>query len=597
MSNEVNQAFLRAYVKNRADRALHRQTSQHSASSEGSETIRDLPNRGDTLRIDQVSRQQPRSQEEQTNSQNRSVPAPFLPHSSEKHGLDKHSPGKHVPVKERAPQMTPMPQASHPTEDGTGVWSPIGVERAMKGSNRGGSVPAVVVNAPRTVSSANAARVGSRTVPVAPTTTAQQPVQPPAQQPSQPLNQQTKQVPAPKVASLPTAAPTTQRMRIDAGHGTQKRPHVPSVSPAKQPSADSPNRNSNAKPMQVAPSVVLNDQLENLGDRALERMVIPDAPIMAGFGLESPQVPSPTLEVRTKETFTAASATTTKAPSQRIEAGGRENTGLDTITKVVPPARPMPQGGDLHTSHARVPEPKLGPALKDRTPLAPANLPLPVAFSPSWEVDRFVWPEVLKQIEQSDVAAFHAISKHLRLANQDGLKVMAVTSGERGVGRSTVAMHLARCAAASGLKVALVDADGFHPSLIDQLKLDLEHGWQECLFENVPLEEVAVKSLEDNMTFFPLTSVIPTQQLHVNLHRMAKVVKRISLAFDMVFLDSNRLNLEQRDLIGISQERTIDAAIVVTDSELSIKEKVDTAVSILHGMGIASVGLVQNFHS
>jgi hypothetical protein len=111
------------------------------------------------------------------------------------------------------------------------------------------------------------------------------------------------------------------------------------------------------------------------------------------------------------------------------------------------------------------------------------------------------------------------------------------------------------------------------------------------------LEEVAVKSLEDNMTLFPLTSVIPTQQLHVNLHRMAKVVRRISLAFDMVFLDSNRLNLEQRDLIGVSQERVIDAAIVVTDSELSIKEKVDTAVSILHGMGIASVGLVQNFHS
>lgn len=579
MSNEVNQAFLRAYVKNRADRALHQKNSQRSASSEGSEIIRDLPNRGDTLRIDQVSRQQPRSQEEQTDSPTRSVPPPFL----------SYSPDKHVPVKERVPQIAPLPQASQPTEDGGGVWSPIGVERAMKGSNRGGSVPAVVVNAPRTVSSANATRVGSRTVPVPPSTI--------AQQPSQSTSQQTKQVQAPKVASLPTAAPATQRMRIDAGHGTQKPPHNPSASQARQPSANSPNRNSNANPVQVAPSVVLNDQLKDLGDRALERMEIPDAPILAGFGLESPQVLSPTLEVRSKDTFSAASATISTASSQRIETSGRDTILRETTAKAAPPARPMPQGGALHTSHARVPEPKLGPALKDRTPQAPANLPLPVAFSPSWEVDRFVWPEVLQKIEQSDVAAFHAISKHLRLANQDGLKVMAVTSGERGVGRSTVAMHLARCAAASGLKVALVDADGFHPSLIDQLKLDLEHGWQECLFENVPLEEVAVKSLEDNMTLFPLTSVIPTQQLHVNLHRMAKVVRRISLAFDMVFLDSNRLNLEQRDLIGVSQERVIDAAIVVTDSELSIKEKVDTAVSILHGMGIASVGLVQNFHS
>ncbi|XZE19948.1 P-loop NTPase [Pirellulaceae bacterium SH449] len=553
MSNEVNQAFLRAYVKNRADRALHRQNTQHPAPTEGAETIRDLPNRGDTLRIDQVARQQPRSQEEETSSPTRSVQVPFLPHG---------------PVKERAPQLAPTRPASKPVEagssveDGSGVWSPIGVERAMKGSNRGSSVPAVVVNAPRSLPSANATRVGSRTVPASST--------PDTQQPTQPL----RQVQASKVASLPTAATSTQRMRIDDGHGTQKRPHIPSVSTAKQASADSLNRTGNSNPMQVAPSVVLNDQLGNLGDRALERMMIPDAPIMAGAGLESTRVLSPSLNVSTKESAPKGSTLPTKRSSPT-----------------------MPQNGDLHTSHARVPEPKLGPTVKDKTPLAPSSLPLPVAFSPSWEVDSFLWPEVLRQIEKSDVAAFHAISKHLRLANQDGLKVMAVTSGERGVGRSTVAMHLARCAAASGLNVALVDADGFHPSLIDQLKLDLDHGWQECLFENVPLEEVAVKSLEDNMTFFPLTSVIPTQQLHVNLHRMAKVVKRISMAFDMVFLDSNRLNLEQRDLIGVSQERIIDAAIIVTDSELSIKEKIDTAVSILHGMGIASVGLVQNFHS
>jgi Mrp family chromosome partitioning ATPase len=61
-------------------------------------------------------------------------------------------------------------------------------------------------------------------------------------------------------------------------------------------------------------------------------------------------------------------------------------------------------------------------------------------------------------------------------------------------------------------------------------------------------------------------------------------------------LDSNRLNLEQRELVGVSQETIVDAAIVVVDTELSIKEKVDTAVSILQGMGITSVGIVENFN-
>lgn len=243
--------------------------------------------------------------------------------------------------------------------------------------------------------------------------------------------------------------------------------------------------------------------------------------------------------------------------------------------------------------------PAANPPRMDRkeTTKATTEVPLPVAFRPSWEVDKFFWPEVLLQLEKSNRSAFEQIGQHLRLANQDGLRVMAITSGERGVGRSTVAMHLARCAAAAGLQVGLLDADTCYPSLIDQLRLDMEHGWQDCLFENVPLEEVAVRSVEDNITVYPLTSIIAAQQLHANLNRAARIVKRISSVHDIVFLDSNRLNLEQRDLVGVSQECVVDAAVLVVDTELSIREKVDTANSILQGMGIASVGMVENFHA
>jgi Mrp family chromosome partitioning ATPase len=78
---------------------------------------------------------------------------------------------------------------------------------------------------------------------------------------------------------------------------------------------------------------------------------------------------------------------------------------------------------------------------------------------------------------------------------------------------------------------------------------------------------------------------------------MSKLIKRISATFDMVFIDANRLNLDQRDMVGVAQETIVDAAIVVVDTELSIKEKVDSAVSILQGMGLSSIGLVENFQS
>lgn len=262
----------------------------------------------------------------------------------------------------------------------------------------------------------------------------------------------------------------------------------------------------------------------------------------------------------------------------------------------VAPVKPAPIKPMVSVELPPAPPPSQ-PSLETQPAKLPVALPTPAPFAPIWEVDSFLWPEVVKRIEESQPDAFHQIGKHLRLANRDGLKVMAITSGERGVGRSTVAMHMARCAAVSGLRVALIDGDTSCPSLIDQLRLDIEHGWQDCLFENVPLHEVAIHSINDGITLFPLTCVISQKEVHANLHRMAKLIKRISTEFDMVFIDANRLNLEQRDLVGVAQETIVDAAIVVVDTELSVKEKVDSAVSILQGMGLSSIGLVENFQT
>jgi len=212
-------------------------------------------------------------------------------------------------------------------------------------------------------------------------------------------------------------------------------------------------------------------------------------------------------------------------------------------------------------------------------------------------VDSFTWPEVVIRLEQTDPANFRRIGHHLANANQSGLKVLAVTSGERGVGRSTVAMHAARAAACAGLRVALVEADAANPSLVDQLRLDVQNGWQDCLFEAVTLEEAAVHAVSDQITLFPLTDVVAPQQIQANLHRMSKLIRRISTAFDLVVLDAGRLHLDQRLLIGVSNECVVDAAVVVVDTELSIKEKVDSAISILQSLGLSSIGLVENFRS
>lgn len=409
-----------------------------------------------------------------------------------------------------------------------GVWSPLGVERGMKAMESSKASPAIVRNGVEAVSRESAIQRRSQ-------------VQQPHASIAAPHLEKNRDL-----EQNHAAVPSSQYNPIQYVDGL--RGHVGVVEP-------SSNRTSNHTLSEITKPIAFGTGLgtKEISDNAIQ-----------------------TLEPKTRE------------PQPKEEPQTDRSRPSDVLREAMPP-RERGDSGRIRSEES--------PTYRRIDNAHIVSPDLPVAFTPSWEVDCFLWPEVVKQIERSHADAFRQIGKHLCTANRDGLKVMAITSGERGVGRSTVAMHMARSAAASGLKVALVEGDAFCPSLIDQLRLDVEHGWADCLFENVPLHEVAIHSIQDGITLFPLKSVISAQELHANLHRMAKLIKRISTAFDIVFIDSNRLNLEQRDLVGVSQESVIDAAIVVVDTELSIKEKVDSAVGILQNMRLSSIGLVENFQS
>jgi Mrp family chromosome partitioning ATPase len=140
-----------------------------------------------------------------------------------------------------------------------------------------------------------------------------------------------------------------------------------------------------------------------------------------------------------------------------------------------------------------------------------AKLALPV--TPTWEVDEFLWPATVSGLMQNQPDAIRDIGLHLQHASSIGLRTLAITSGERGVGRSTVAMCIAKAVSKTGLRVALVDCDCECPSLVDQLNLEVAHGWQECILNNVPLDEVAVHAVKEKITFFPLLSAWSNSQV------------------------------------------------------------------------------------
>ncbi len=177
-----------------------------------------------------------------------------------------------------------------------------------------------------------------------------------------------------------------------------------------------------------------------------------------------------------------------------------------------------------------------------------------VPIQPVWEVDDFLWPQTVLSLLSTQAEAFHEIGLHLQHAHTKGLKVLAVTSGERGVGRSTTALCLAKSLSILGMKIGLFDGDYECPSLVDQLNIEAQRGWQQCLMENVPLDEVAIHSINEQITFFPLTDGIAISNVATHAVRISKLLRRIANTCDMVIIDANRLTQKQSQLLGTGTE-------------------------------------------
>ncbi len=575
--SEVNQAFLRAYLKNRA--AESSSTSSAPVATESRPTQNPVAARPSATAPRQPS--QPLMHPTQAMASGANLR--FDPSHNEQAHLAPVQPLVKVPMAPTAqPQDTSQRAAPRP-----GVWSSLGAERGMKALERN-SNPAIVRN-------------GVNAIPTAATQYRRPSA--PAENPSYDQVMFVDGLPAATEFRRPHGPTPTERTLAEIaepiafGTGVPNAPAIP-TRPHPLPT-DSPLSKTRELPSRTA--APLRESHGGPEEATRTRRFDPSHLRDAAQQKE--------LQLERELTNQKQLAHLNDLALQREQANQRELAEKRERAHREQALREQSQREQAHREQAlreqqqrnadTVPTVPSFPKTKTATSPNSLPLPLPVAFAPSWEVDQFFWPEVVKHIETSNKEAFQQIGKHLSLANRDGLKVMAITSGERGVGRSTVAMHMARCAASAGLRVALLDGDTFCPSLIDQLRLDMKQGWQDCLFENVPLQDIAIHSLADQITLFPLTSIISQQQAHANLHRMVKLVRRISNAFDMVFIDGSRLNLEQRDLVGVGvgQENVVDAAIVVTDTELSVKEKVDSAVSILQGMGISSIGLVENFQS
>jgi Mrp family chromosome partitioning ATPase len=228
------------------------------------------------------------------------------------------------------------------------------------------------------------------------------------------------------------------------------------------------------------------------------------------------------------------------------------------------------------------------------TPLAETRPPRvikpkpPEVFQAAWEVDHLNWPEECDKLARGD--AFGPLAKMLLETSRRGVKVIAVTGTQRGEGRTTLALCLARRVAKEGVKTALLDADFERPHLGRRIGIDMENGWDDVLTDDQPLSEAAVSSLEDNLTVLPLGR---RAAAFVSAHTVT-ALQRASEVFDVVLVDMGPVREDEAGEPPV-EGPSAAAALVVFDRRTARDEDLSQALNRLHGAGIEALGIVETF--
>jgi Mrp family chromosome partitioning ATPase len=286
-------------------------------------------------------------------------------------------------------------------------------------------------------------------------------------------------------------------------------------------------------------------------------------------------------------------------PVFRLDAGPTAIPKPHFGRKPAPPA-PPPAAEPVAALEPEVAEIIEAEAVADSAPI-PASEPqvqpnaAPEApFMPLWEVDNFHWPAVCERLLAGEQSYFAQSGEKLKYAVQDGLRVLAVAATRRGDGSTTLALCLARSAAAAGLNVALVDADFSRPEMADCLGLEVECGWQTVAAGQAPLADAAIRSLEDRLTVFPIKAD-EKHKLTLADPRAGQWLRSVASHFDLVLVDMGHVTGGMGPLLPATAPAPIDAAVVVRDAR-SVTESSARIVGLkLHAAGIEAVGLAENF--
>ncbi|MEG4417148.1 polysaccharide biosynthesis tyrosine autokinase [Microcoleus sp. LAD1_D5] len=189
--------------------------------------------------------------------------------------------------------------------------------------------------------------------------------------------------------------------------------------------------------------------------------------------------------------------------------------------------------------------------------------------------------------------AFRSLNANIRLLNVDTpINSCVITSCQVGDGKSTVAVNLARAAAAMGQQVLLVDGDLRRPQVHEMLGLPNWQGLHNVIADDVDVQQVIVRSPRDENLFVLTSGPVPFDPTKVlSSRKMPHLMAALSSHFDLVIYDTP-------PLLGLADANLLAAhtngLMLVVGLHQTEREALVLAFEDLKMAGIPLLGMVAN---
>ena len=214
-------------------------------------------------------------------------------------------------------------------------------------------------------------------------------------------------------------------------------------------------------------------------------------------------------------------------------------------------------------------------------------IPLDVA---AWDVEDFRWPVVTNQLIVSAGQVLQELLQASSGSATNGAQRMAITSAQRTQGATSVAISLARWAAAQGHRTLLIDADVACPSLSSRVGMDSSLSWLNGINRDLPIAELIIRSRRSNLCVMPLASKVSRVIWpRFIFDCLGELLDPVASQFDLILIDAGSAS---QLLDELSQPgHLLDGLLLINDGD---PKSLSTIQRRLLTFGIQHLVLVEN---